>query len=78
MTRVSLGDIKGDAIAGIIPVAKWLAKKSNNDQMYAVDYAKGHENNTVRALEICQKRPMGTSTVLSVMEWQQPSRLPTT
>ena len=27
MTRVSLGDIKGDAIAGIIPVAKWLAKK---------------------------------------------------
>ena len=65
------------AIAGIISVAKWLAK-SNNDQMYAVGYAEGHENNAVRALRICQKRRMGTSTVLSAMKWQQTSRLPTT
>ena len=65
------------AIAGIIPVAKWLAKiKQQSDVSF--DYAKGHENNAVRALEICQKRRMGTSTVLSAMEWRQPSRLPTT
>ena len=64
------------AIAGIIPVAKWLAKiKQRSD---VKDYAKGHENNAVRALEICQKRRMGTLIVLSAMEWQQPSRLPTT
>jgi len=43
-----------------------------------VDYAKGLENSAVRALKICQKRHMGTSTVLSAMEWRQPSRLPTT
>ena len=30
------------------------------------------------ALKICQKRRMGTSTVLSAMEWRQPSQLPTT
>jgi len=65
------------ASAGIIPVAKWLAK-INGNQMYAADYAKGHENNAVRALTICQKRRMGTSTVLSAMEWRHPSRLPTT
>ena len=46
--------------------------------MQAVDYAEGHENNAVRAPKICRKRRMGTSTVLSAMEWQQPSRLPTT
>jgi len=33
-------------IAGIIPVAKWLAKSSSN-QMYSADYAKGLENNVV-------------------------------
>ena len=44
----------------------------------AVDYAKGHENNVVQALKICWERRIGTSTVLSVMEWRQPSRLPTT
>jgi len=33
-----------------------------------VDYAKRRENNMVRALKICQKRRMGTSTVLSAME----------
>jgi len=32
----------------------------------------------VQALKICWKRRIGTSTVLSVMEWRQPSRLPTT
>ena len=46
--------------------------------MWSVDYAKGHENNAVRALKICRKRPMGTSAVLSAIEWRQPSRLPTT
>jgi len=65
------------AIAGIIPVAKWLAKIKQRSHV-AVDCAKGHENNAVRALEICQKRRMSTSTVLSAMEWQQLSQLPTT
>jgi len=46
--------------------------------MEAVDYAKGHEINAMRALQICRKRHTGTSTVLSAMEWRQPSRLPTT
>ena len=32
----------------------------------------------MRAVKICQKRRMGTSTVLSAIKWQQPSRLPTT
>jgi len=67
------------AIAGIIAVAKWLAKlKQRSDVTSAVDYAKGHENYTVQTLKIYQKRRMGTSTVLSAMEWQQLSRLHTT
>jgi len=60
-------------IAKIIQVAKWLTK-TNRDQMSAVDFAKGHENNAVRALKICQKRRMGTSTVLFVMEYGKGSR----
>jgi len=36
------------------------------------------KKNAVRALKNCRKRRMGTSTVLSAMEWRQPSRLPTT
>ena len=65
------------AIAGIIPVAKWLAKiKAQSD--VSCRLCKGHEKNAVRALRICRKRHMGTSTVLSAMEWRQPSRLPTT
>jgi len=49
-------------------------QKSNGNQMWAADYAKGHENNAVRALKICWNRHMGTSTVFSAMEWRQPSR----
>jgi len=67
------------AIAGIIPVAKWLTKiKQRSDVSRSVDYAKGHQNNAVRALNFCQKRRMGTSTVLSAIEWRQLSWLPTT
>jgi len=39
---------------------------------------KGRVNNAVRALKICQKRRMCTSTVLSAIEWRQMSRQPTT
>jgi len=53
-------------------------QKSNGDQMKAADYAKGRENNAVRALKICRRRRMGTKTVPSAMEWRQPSQLPTT
>jgi len=63
------------AIAGIILVVNLnVLPKSNG----AADYAKGHENNRVRALKNCWRRRMGTSTVLSAMEWRQLSQLPTT
>jgi len=65
------------AIARIIPVAKWLAKIKQRLDV-SCRLCKGHENNAVRTMKICQKRRMGTSTVLSAMEWRQPSRLPTT
>jgi len=65
------------AIEGIISLAKWLAKIKQRSDI-SCRLCKGHENNAVRALEICQKRRMGTSTVLSAMEWQQFSLLPTT
>ena len=65
------------AIAGVIPVAKWLAKIKQRSEVIC-RICKWHENNTVRALKICRKRRMGTSKVLSAMEWRQPSRLPTT
>jgi len=54
------------AIAGIIPVTKWLAKIKQRSNV-SLDYAKGHENNAVPALKFCPKRRMGTSTVLSAM-----------
>jgi len=55
------------AIAGIIPVAKWLAKIKQRSDVNC---------------RLCQRareqRGACTSTVLSAMEWRQLSRLPTT
>ena len=65
------------AIAGTILSAKWLAKiKWRSDVGRRL--RKGRVNNALRALKICRKRRMGTSTVLSAIEWRQTSRQPTT
>jgi len=61
------------AIAGMIPVAKCLAKIKQRSDVNCRLCQKG-----MRALNIFRKRHMGTSTVLSAMEWRQLSRLPTT
>jgi len=68
------------AIAGIIPVIKWLAKiKQRSDVICRLcKRAREQCGASTGNLEICQKRRMGTSIVLSAMEWRQPSRLPTT
>jgi len=65
------------AIAGTILVAKWLVKIKQRSDVSCRLCKRAREQRGA-STENCQKRRMGTSTVLSVMEWQQPSRLPTT
>jgi len=63
------------AIAGIIPVAKWLAKIKQRSDVSCRLCKRAREQ---RCVKICRKRLMGTSTVLSAMEWRQLSRLSNT
>ena len=63
--------------AEIISVAKWLGKIKQRSDVSCRLCIRAPEQRDV-STEICQKRRMGTSTVLSAMEWQQPSRLPIT
>ena len=70
------------AIAGIFPVAKWLAKIKQRSDVSCRLCKKAREQRGASTEKLpeeayCQKR-RGTSSVLSAMEWQQPSRLPTT
>ena len=66
-------------IAGIIPVAKQLAKiKQQLDVGCRLCKRARQPLNAVRAPNICRKRRIGMSIVPSAMEWRQPSRLSTT
>ena len=62
------------AIAGITPVAKWLAQIKQRSDVTCRLCKRERE----QCGASCRKRCMGTSTVPSTMEWWQPSRLPTT
>jgi len=65
------------AIAGIIPVAKWLAKiKQRSDVSCRV--CKRAREQRGASTENLPEETYGHIKVLSAMEWQQPSRLPTT
>jgi len=57
------------AIAGIILVAKWLAKMKQQSDVSCRLCKRAREQHAVRAPKICRKRRMGTSTVLSAIEW---------
>jgi len=63
------------AIAGIIPVARWFAKIKRRSDVGCRLCKRAREQRGA-STEICRKRRIGTSTVLSAMEWLQPSRLP--
>ena len=66
-------------IAGMISEVKRFAKiKQRSDVSCRLCKSLRAREQRGASTEICQKRRMGTSTVLSAMEWQQLSRLPTT
>ena len=65
------------AIAGTIPVAKWLAEIKRRSDVGCRLCKRAREQRGA-STENCRRRRVGTSTVLSVMDWRQPSWLPTT
>ena len=68
------------AIAGIIPVAKWLAKIKQRSDV-SCRLCKQEREQRGASTENLPEEKYGhimASTVLSAMEWQQSSRLPTT
>ena len=65
------------AIAGILLVAKWLAKIKQRSNVSCRLCKRAREKRGA-STEICRERHMGTSRVPSAMEWRQPSQLPTT
>ena len=66
------------AIAGIIPIAKWLAKIKQRSDVSCRLCKRAREQRGASTGNFARRGLMGTSTVLSAMEWQQLSRLPIT
>jgi len=66
------------AIARIIQVAKWLAKIKQRSDVSCRLCKKAREQRVASNENLPEETYGASSTVLSAMEWQQLSRLPTT
>jgi len=66
------------AIARIIQVAKWLAKIKQRSDVSCRLCKKAREQRVASSENLPEETYGASSTVLSAMEWQQLSRLPTT